>query len=262
MTLPDPPSRRPAPPSYGRLCTEFYDLDKPEPPPAKLERYVRYAERAQGPIHEAMCGSGRFVIPLLARGFDIDGSDASGHMLAACRVRAEARGLSPLLLQLPLQALETPRQYRLILILGGSFSLLTDRSDVRAALARVHDRLVPGGTLLLEAIRFEERDADPATGERSVRRADGSRIVFRWTDTVREEDPVSWHHHRYEVVRDGRVEETQCETLGLRVYRPGELEALLRTAGFDVRHARDREAPDEEHHLTMECVKPFPKAQP
>ena len=261
MTLPDPP-RTQALERYGRLCTEFYDLDKPEPPAETLERYVRYAERAEGPIHEAMCGSGRCLVPLLARGFDIDGSDASGHMLAACRARAEARGLTPLLVERPLQALNHPRQYRLILILGGSFSLLTDRSDVRAALARVHEHLVPGGTLLLEAIRFEERKADPTTGERSVRRADGSRMVFRWTDTIRGEDPVSWHHHRYEVVRDGRVEETECETLGLRVYRPGELKVLLRTAGFDVCQARDGEAPDEEHNLTLECVKPFPKTQP
>ena len=49
--------------SYGRLCTEFYDLDKPEPPLAELERYARYAARAEGPVHEAMCGSGRFLLP-------------------------------------------------------------------------------------------------------------------------------------------------------------------------------------------------------
>ena len=78
------------PGSYGRLCTEFYDLDKPEPPLEELERYARYAARAEGPVHEAMCGSGRFLLSLLARGFDIDGSDSSQQMLAASRAGSSA----------------------------------------------------------------------------------------------------------------------------------------------------------------------------
>ena len=32
-----------------------------------------------------MCGSGRFLIPILENGIDIEGTDASGHMLDNCR---------------------------------------------------------------------------------------------------------------------------------------------------------------------------------
>ena len=42
-----------------------------------------------------MCGSGRFLIPLLKRGFDIDGVDASPHMLQACRDHCQRLGLTP-----------------------------------------------------------------------------------------------------------------------------------------------------------------------
>jgi hypothetical protein len=42
-----------------------------------------------------MCGSGRFLLPLLEHGFSIDGVDASDDMLQACRVNGERRGLTP-----------------------------------------------------------------------------------------------------------------------------------------------------------------------
>src|SRR6187549_1861870 len=97
--------------TYGNLCTEFYDIDKPEPPPDAFDFYLAEAERAQGAILEPMCGSGRFLLPLLARGFDIAGSDASPQMLAACRARAVRLGLVPELRQERLDALSNGRTF-------------------------------------------------------------------------------------------------------------------------------------------------------
>jgi trans-aconitate methyltransferase len=249
--------------SYGRLCTEFYDLDKPEPPLAELERYARYAARAEGPVHEAMCGSGRFLLSLLARGFDLDGSDSSPQMLAACRTRATARGLDPVLYEQPLQTLALPRRYRLILIPGGSFSLLTDPDHVRAALSRLHDRLVPGGTLLLEVMRFQEQPTLTNTvGERWARRVDGSSLRFQWRDSYLAGERVSTHHHRYDVLREGHLLETECEVIRLRAYEPGELIALLHDSGFDAQQAPDDGTPEQERgerDLVLECVKPLTK---
>ena len=48
--------------SYRRLCTEFYDIDKPRPPDEAFAFYRGRAEQVKGPILEPMCGSGRFLL--------------------------------------------------------------------------------------------------------------------------------------------------------------------------------------------------------
>lgn len=55
--------------AYGKLCTEYYDLDKPNPPQDALAFYLHYAQ--------------------------IDGVDASPDMFAACLRKCQAKGLSP-----------------------------------------------------------------------------------------------------------------------------------------------------------------------
>jgi SAM-dependent methyltransferase len=72
-------------PPYRALCTEFYDLDKPLASKDALQCYLRYAEEANGPILEPMCGTGRFFIPLLKHGYNVTGFDYSPHMLKVCR---------------------------------------------------------------------------------------------------------------------------------------------------------------------------------
>lgn len=67
---------------YGSLCTELYELLHPEAPREELDFYLSYAAPGQR-ILEAMCGSGRFLVPFLERGFAIEGVDLSAEMLAS-----------------------------------------------------------------------------------------------------------------------------------------------------------------------------------
>ena len=61
--------------TYQKLCTEYYELDKQSAPPAALQFYMDYAMAATGPILEPMCGTGRFLIPMLEAGLPISGFD-------------------------------------------------------------------------------------------------------------------------------------------------------------------------------------------
>ena len=136
--------------TYGKLCTEFYDLSKPEAPADALEFYLRHLDNTDGPVLEPMCGSGRFLIPFLERGIDIDGVDASPSMLQACHARCEKKGLHPKLYQQFLQEMELPRQYSYTFIPAGSFGLLTNPGDATEGLQRLYRHLLPGGKLILE----------------------------------------------------------------------------------------------------------------
>lgn len=72
-------------PQYKGLCTEFWDLDKPKPPAKEYAFFREYVAQSSGPILEPMCGTGRYLIPLLEEGFNVEGFDASSHMLHALR---------------------------------------------------------------------------------------------------------------------------------------------------------------------------------
>ncbi|MDF3071911.1 MAG: hypothetical protein K0R38_7512 [Polyangiaceae bacterium] len=219
---------------YGALSTEFYALDKPEAPPDAFDFYESFAREARGPIHEPMCGTGRYLLGLLEHGLDISGSDASAHMLDACRVVAHQRGLAPELSQQSLEALHCARPPSLVFIPSGSFGLLLDDALVKAALRRVYEVLAPGGRFLVEAEKLLAGPAEPSGvwGGRWVDRADGARLVFSWLVQYSGAPNITTSLHRYELLEGGKLVATELEELRVRSYVPEDFRALLEAAGF------------------------------
>jgi SAM-dependent methyltransferase len=219
---------------YGPLASEFYRLDKPDAPPDAFDFYEAFAREARGPIHEPMCGSGRFLLPLLAQGLEISGSDTSPHMLAACRERAQQLDLRPQLSAQALEQLACAVAPRLIFIPSGSFGLLLEDGPVRAALRRVHEVLAPGGSFLVEAERLSMSPPETSGvwGGRWVERADGAKLVFSWLVQYSGAANITTSLHRYELVQNGRVVATEYEDFRVRSYAVDEFQALLQSAGF------------------------------
>jgi methyltransferase family protein len=247
--------------AYAKLSTLFYDLDKPAAPRESLEFYLRRAGEALGPILEPMCGSGRFLIPLLERGMDVEGVDESSFMLQACRDRCEARGLSPALHEQSLDALDLPRRYGLVMIPEGSFCLLTDPARARACLTRLHAMMLSGGRLVFEVeqllpltlSRFEP------SGRRSVNLPEGGELILSWSGRYSPTERVSRSENRYQVLKDGLVVETEIEKFDLRYYEPAEVAELLERSGFrDVQMTKPfGSAPPAEtdESFVVECVR-------
>jgi SAM-dependent methyltransferase len=231
---------------YGALSTEFYALDKPEAPPDAFEFYEAFAREARGPIHEPMCGTGRYLLGLLERGLDASGSDASPHMLEACRVAARQRHLSPSLSQQSLEALYCERPPALLFIPSGSFGLLIDDALVKASLRRVHQVLAPGGRFLVEAERVLPGPAEPSGvwGGRWVDRPDGARLVFSWLVQYSGAPDITTSLHRYELLEGGKLVATELEELRVRSYVPEDFRSLLEAAGF----------------VDIEALKPYERA--
>ena len=75
---------------YGSLCTEMYEILHEQAPQDELDFYLSYAEKGKK-ILEPLCGSGRFLVPFLERGFDISGMDLSGEMLAKLKQKGDRR---------------------------------------------------------------------------------------------------------------------------------------------------------------------------
>jgi SAM-dependent methyltransferase len=220
---------------YGKLSTEFYALDKSDAPPDAFEFYEAFAREARGPIHEPMCGSGRFLLPLLVQGFDISGSDSSPNMLDVCRARAKKVGLSPLLSQQLLEELSCEPAPSLIFIPSGSFGLLLDDVIVLAALRQVHEVLAAGGTFLVEAERLlpSAPEVSGAWGGRWVERSDGAKLILSWLNQYSGSANLTTSVHRYELVKDGQLLGVEYDDFRVRSYESEEFRSLLERAGFE-----------------------------
>jgi len=142
LSQPDLPSQ-----FYTGLVADLYEPLVSER--ARADEYVPFLERFGTPALELCCGSGLPLLELAARGYAVEGLDASQDMLDRCRARATLRGLEVTLHRAEMQAFSLPRRYRSIFLAGASFTLLATDEDAAKTLERIHAHLEPGGAALI-----------------------------------------------------------------------------------------------------------------
>lgn len=106
-----------------------------------------------GPVLECACGTGIFLLPLLAAGHDIYGFDISKAMLATLKRKARELGLSDIDRRVSVQSFETFQYDRLfdaMTIPTNSFGMLMTQEAQIKTLRNIHAHLAPGGRLLLD----------------------------------------------------------------------------------------------------------------
>lgn len=221
--------------AYGPLCQRFYDADKGLADEAEVGWYASRLPRDAGPVLEAMCGSGRLLVPLACAGFHVHGVDESAAMLAACEARLAAEGLSSPLFRQDVAALNLPFRYGAAFIAAGSLQLIVDPARMRRALERLHAHLVPPGRLLLDLhvpdVALHPPGA-PLIEVRSVSLPDGARIVLYSETTVDRDARQIDTRNRYE--RRGGTAPMQREDEALRLtwLDAEEISTLLAATGF------------------------------
>ena len=222
-------------PSYGPLCTLFYDADKPVAPDAEVAWYARHLPKGAGPLLELMCGSGRLLLPLVADGFKLHGVDLSAAMLASCEARLVSRGIVAPLFRQDVTQLNLPFRYSAAFVAAGSFQLLTDPGAAMLALQRIRAHLVDPGLLLMDMFVPAEsalRLGAPLIEVRTVRLADGTQIALRSESTVWAEARLSRTEYRYAHRRGTTRLVEEHETLTLTWYSEEEIAEILGDAGF------------------------------
>jgi ubiquinone/menaquinone biosynthesis C-methylase UbiE len=212
--------------------------------------YFRTAIQKQGePALDLACGTGRILFPLLAEGFDVDGSDISADMIAQASLEAKKRGLQPKLTVQPMHQLDMGRMYRTIYMCG-SFGLGGRRDYDREALKRAYRHLEPGGALLItnQGVPYGDDEKGwlewlpghrdhipgewPEKGDRRTA-ADGDDIetLFR----VGELDPFeqrTTYQMRVRLWHQGQIVKEEEYSLRINLYFPQEVLLMLEEAGF------------------------------
>jgi SAM-dependent methyltransferase len=119
-----------------------------------VQFFVRYSTRAEGPILELGCGTGRVLIPTAAAGCQITGLDLSQYMLKKCLQKLGGQPAEiqrrVALIEGNMTAFRTAESYSLVTIPFRPFHHLITVEDQRNCLACVRRHLQTGGLLVLD----------------------------------------------------------------------------------------------------------------
>jgi SAM-dependent methyltransferase len=107
----------------------------------------------RGPVLECACGTGLFLLPLLAIGHDMVGFDISQSMLATLKRKAAAQGVADIDRRISVQSFESftyDRRFAASMIATNTFLMLTTQDAQIRTLRNIYAHLAPGGKLLLD----------------------------------------------------------------------------------------------------------------
>jgi len=136
---------------YKKLHAEWYELVSGGKDHSKeIDFLAKSIEASSEPILELGSGTGRILIPLLERGFDISGIDTSEDMTDRCRAICKEKGLTAKLYEQSMVDFDIPQKFGMVLLASGSLGLFTCDQDIRSTFERVMAHLKPGGLFIYE----------------------------------------------------------------------------------------------------------------
>lgn len=253
--------------SYQALCTEFYDLTKPQACEREVLFYSQLIEQTDGPILEAMCGSGRLLIPLLKRSYAIDGVDLSTSMLERCAQRCRNQNLKMNLFQQALQDLQLPSSYALIYIPVGSFQLISSRVEALRILKKIYRHLLPGGKLILDTfIPWDSIkgciDKDrlislpkAVTFSKQANISSNVSIHLHTQVIIDPQQQLEIYENCYEKKEGEEIVDREKEELAIRWYYPFEMQIFLEKAGFANVQIREESFEHNPNAVIYEAIK-------
>lgn len=216
--------------AYGSLCTEVYEHLHPSAPADELNFY-RACVRPGMKLLEPMCGSGRFLIPLMEDGCEICGMDRSSQMLE--RLRQKAPGARAI--QGDVTDFETAESFDAVLLPAGSITLLTRQDDLQAALRRFRTLLNPGGVLAfsVDTVASCEPDDEEEKVCASMELPQGETLVYKSRQHYETATQTLFAPGTYELYREGTLMKREVMDFQMHLYRLGEMDEHLRAAGFE-----------------------------
>jgi SAM-dependent methyltransferase len=148
---------------------EIYDLSLRDETPleaafveAACRKYCDFPVRR---LLEPACGSGRLVLEMAARGYEVTGLDLNAKALAYLRKRLARRELSANVLQADMTHFNLPEPADAAVCMVNSFRHLLSEADARRHLECVAANLRPGGIYIL-GLHLVPPDADEESIER------------------------------------------------------------------------------------------------
>jgi len=234
----------------GPIRARYDDARAPAPSGAEIGWYAQRLPRDAGLVLDAMCGSGRLLVPLAALGIAIHGADASAASLAVAQDHLDRAGLDATLYRQDVTALNLPTRFAAAILDGGAFARITDPEAALDALARLRAHLVGPGTLLVDARApsyTQMRPGAPLVEIAGATLPDGSQIRMRSETSVDADARLANVDARYTHRRGAQSLGEEHVRRALTWYDADDWCMLLEGAGFsDVACERSPREPSED----------------
>jgi SAM-dependent methyltransferase len=216
--------------------TRFYDADMGSFDD-DLPLYAELAHRTDGPILDAMCGTGRVILPLAEQGFDVVGLDLAPAMVEVAQQKAHALGVRDRVRVVhgDIRRFDLQQQFGLVAVPLNSFMHLETVDDQLAALGCLRQHLRRDGLLVLDVFNPLPQELASDQGvlvhERTFTLAECEvqKYVVRRTDWAEQQQAVEFIYD--ERAADGLLRRSVLPFTMRWVYR-FELEHLLARAGL------------------------------
>jgi SAM-dependent methyltransferase len=204
--------------------------------------FEELGQKAENPILELACGTGRITIPLAERGFEVTGVDLTQEMLERAKLKAEEKQVSIEWHLGDCCNFDLQKQFRLVFMTGNAFQAFLDRESQEKMLQTVHKHLHPEGYFAFETRNPRLADLNSGNGELkewgSMTNQEGMEIKIserKWYDPINQIE--SYVTYRQPISKAGSQILDPIETrIDLRYCFPQELESLLHDNGFTVVH--------------------------
>lgn len=214
---------------YGSLCTEMYEILHEKAPEDELDFYISYAKKG-GKILEALCGSGRFLIPFMERGYDISGIDVSGEMLSKLKQKApDAKVVQADILEYSFEG-----RFDYIFISSGSVSLFTDISQCKKILRKLKEMLSPEGLFVFAVETMADRCPDDSEYKVTVseKTREGYDLLLKTRNYYDEQSQTQFSPGIYELYHGDKLLQREVMDFQTHLYQSGEMEQYLDEIGF------------------------------
>ena len=221
------------PETYGDAIADIYDLwygTKPDTT-AAVDRLAVLAARSPGlPVLELGIGTGRLALPLVARGLDVWGVDASSAMVEQLREKPDGKRVSVVvgdMTELDLTSIPGGDSVRfgLAFVAINTFFNITTRDAQVRCLQRVHDVLADRGLFVLEAF---VPTVDRPTNLVEARTVAVDHVILTATRHDPEAQTVEC---QYIEIRESGI---KLRPLTIRYCGPAELDARAEVAGLEL----------------------------
>ena len=214
---------------YGSLCTELYEILHEKAPEDELDFYVSYAEKGMK-ILEPLCGSGRFLVPFLERGFDICGIDLSEEMLMKLKEKAS----NARVWQADLSEYSSEEKYDYIFISSGSVSLFTDIELCKKILGMLKNMLAPEGKIVfaVDTVANVCQDDKDYREDVAVKTKEGYTLVLKTKNHYDAKSQTQYSPGLYELYDGETLIQSELMDFQTHLYKFGEMEQYLKELGF------------------------------
>ena len=218
---------------YGELCSQMYEKDKSIADGKELEFYLSFVKDKNMKVLEPMCGNGRMLIPFMEKGIDIEGFDISEEMLQVCKMKGQNLNLNPNVSYGEIENFKGNKNYDLIMIPFGSFSILPDEL-VKDSLINMKTILKKDGKLLLTVLeKTGTVEEVPDWIETNRQYFDNGEIVEYRKVYYDDVSKMLNTKLKYHLVKDGEIEKSEKMNFPIRLYESGEFGNILKSNGLD-----------------------------